>query len=89
MAKAKKSTIVVTKAKAVPRGRSPWPFSDLGPPNKKTGDMDVFYVDMENHQAIRTAASRAMRSLNIGLSVRKIKDKNDKEYGRIGVFRVK
>jgi dihydrodipicolinate reductase len=81
-----KSKVVIERSGKIPKGRSSWPFQDMQPPNE-TGDVSVFYVDADEHQAIRTAASRAMKTLGITLSVRKIKEKDHKQFGRIGVYR--
>lgn len=82
MAKAKKKAKVVIERKAdLPKTGNGWPFSDLG-----VGD--AFYVDDDEHQAARTAASRAKKSIpGTEYSVRKVKDKGHKQFGRIGVYR--
>lgn len=82
MAKAKKSKIVIKKA-TPPKTGNGWPFADL-----TVGT--AFYVDPDEHQAARTAASRAKKTFpGWEFSVRKVKDKRDPEYGRIGIFRTK
>lgn len=87
MAKVKKAKVVRVNGARVPKGRSVWPFADMKPPNTETGDLSVFYTAEEDHQAVRTAASRAMKSLGITLSVRKVKDPKDKHFGEIAVYR--
>lgn len=84
----KKQKVVVKSGVTLPRGRTTYLFSELQPP-KEDGTLSAFYVDEHQHQAVRTAASRAMKNLGIQLRVLKVNDPDDKEYGRIGVYRTK
>lgn len=86
MAKSKKAKVVVKSGVTLPKGRSTYLFDELKPP-KADGSLSAFYVDEDQHQAVRTAASRAMKTLGIKISVRKVKDPDDKEFGKIGVYR--
>jgi hypothetical protein len=83
MAKAKKKGIVIDEDASVPPAESTWPFESL-----KVGK-GAFFVDAAQHQAVRTAASRAGVRLGRKFSARKVKDADSPQFGRIGIYRLK
>lgn len=79
----KKKVVVIDDEAAVPPSDSTWPFESL-----KVGK-GAFYVDATQHQAVRTAASRAGVRLGRKFSARKVKDADSPRFGQIGVYRLK
>lgn len=88
MAKRKKSTKVKIERNAkLPSIGNNWPFEGLNVA-KSPEDADAFYVDQSEHQAVRTAATRAGKKLGRKFSVRKVKDPGHKHHGEIAVIRL-
>jgi hypothetical protein len=82
MAKSKRSVTIDDDA-PIPKRISTWPFEDL-----RVGK-GAFYVEVDKHQAVRTAATRAGNQLGRTFSVRKVKDEKSEHFGKIAVYRLK